>query len=82
MKMLVKSTAGGMRTFPSVYNLLINIIYLSHSAQIAGGSAYRKHGGKEREQKNIIFWYNIILNTVPEAGSSTYAALLSPVYTQ
>ena len=29
----------------------------------------------------MLFTYNIILNTVPEAGSSHQAAPLSPVYT-
>ena len=36
-------TAGDMKTIPSVYTLLGNTIYPSHSTKVAVGTVFRKH---------------------------------------
>ena len=36
-------TAGFIKKVPSVYTLLMNTIYQSHSTQVAEGTVFRKH---------------------------------------
>ena len=36
-------TFGVIKTVPSVYTLLMDTIYLSHSTQVAEGTVFRKH---------------------------------------
>ena len=37
------NTAGFTNTVPSVYTLIINTLYLSHSTQVAEETVFRKH---------------------------------------
>ena len=63
---LIFSTAGYMKTVPSVYTLLINTIYLSLSIQVAEWTLFRKHTLSEKENfqlrhlKKIVHCINII----------------------
>ena len=48
-----------METVPSVYTLLLNIIFLYHSTQVAEGTVFRKHA-KVYHQGKVYYIVNLL----------------------